>query len=107
MTRPVTKPITGETPVRKSTVFVPVNQHQRDTILVESSLTPFLYRGLIMPRKTKETENVEATPDAHDAHAPLAEAPRQQSPARKNPTNKRSETWKRGMQRRRNKRYSL
>jgi hypothetical protein len=103
----VTKLFTGETPARNSTVFVPVNQHQRDAKSAESSLTPFLYGGLIMPRKTRETENVEATPDGHEAHTPLAEAPRQQSPARKNLINKRSETWKRGMQRRRNKRYSL
>ena len=103
----MTKLFTGETPARNSTVFVPVNQAQRDAKLVESSLTPILYGGSIMPRKTRETEDVEATPDGHDAHTPLAEAPRQQSPARKSLTNKRSETRKRGMQRRRNKRYSL
>ena len=103
----MTKLFTGETPARNSTVFVPVNQAQRDAKLVESSLTPILYGGPIMPRKTRETEDAEATPDGHEAHTPLAEAPRQQSPARKNLSNKRSETWKRGMQRRRNKRYSM
>jgi hypothetical protein len=103
----VTKLFTGETPARNRTVFVPVNQAQRDAKLVESSLTPILYGGSIMPRKTRETEDAEATPDGHEAHTPLAEAPRQQSPARKNLSNKRSENWKRGMQRRRNKRYSL
>ncbi len=60
-----------------------------------------------MPRKTKNVEDVEVTSDGHDNHTPLADAPRQQSPARKNHTSKRSETWKRGMQRRRNKRYLL
>ena len=97
----------GETPARKSTVSVVVNQRLRYTKLVESLLTPLIYGGSIMPRKTREAEDVEVTSDGQDNHTPLADAPRQQSPARKNLINKRSETWKRGMQRRRNKRYSL
>ena len=60
-----------------------------------------------MPRKTREVEDVEVTSDGHDNHTPLTEAPRQQSPARKNHASKRNEIWKHGMQRRRNKRYSL